>query len=56
MNGVLSSHVKNIIWRVNHTPTLQQVYLVIFLQIIHLQLHVEFPLVEIQYVNSVTPH
>ena len=39
--GMLSSHVQNFIWRVDCMPTLQQVCSVIFLQIIHLQLHVK---------------
>ena len=37
--GMLSSHVQNFIWWVDCMPTLQQVCSVIFLQIIHLQLH-----------------
>ena len=37
--GVLLFQVKNFIWLVNCTPTLQQVCSVILLQIIHLQLH-----------------
>ena len=45
--AVLLSHVQNFIRRVNRTPTLQQVCSVIALQILHLQLHVEFPFVEI---------
>ena len=39
--GVLSSHVQDFIWQVNCTPTLQQVYSIIRLQIFHLQLHVK---------------
>ena len=38
--GMLSSLMQNLIWWVNHTPTLQQVSSVILLQIIHLQLQV----------------
>ena len=46
----IESSVKNIIWRVNRTPTIQQVCSVIFLQIVHLQLHLEFPFVEIYFI------
>ena len=45
--GLLLSYMQNFIWWVNCTPTLQQVCYVIILQIIHLQLHVEFPFAEI---------
>ena len=40
--GILWSHVQNFIWRVNHTPTLQRVFSVILLEIIHLQLRTKF--------------
>ena len=43
--GMLLLHVQNFIWQVNCTPTLQQVSSVILLQIIHLQLYVEFPFI-----------
>ena len=46
--GVLLSHMQEFIGRVNHTPTL----FAVFLQIIHLQLHVEFPFAEI-VLNSI---
>ena len=45
--GVRSSHVQNCICQVDRTPTLQQACSVNLLQIIHLQLDVEFPFVEI---------
>ena len=45
--GMLLLHVQNFIWQVNCIPTLQQVSSVILLQIIHLQLYVEFPFIEI---------
>ena len=45
--GMLLLHVKNFIRRVNHMSTLKQLNSGILLKIIHLQLHVEFPFVEI---------
>ena len=57
--GVLLSYMRNFIWWVNCTPTLQQVCYVIILQIIHLQLHVAFPFAEIHciilYLEVSTP-
>ena len=44
---LLSPCMQNFIWQVSCMLTLQQVCSVIFLQIIHLQLRVEFPFVEI---------
>ena len=45
--SVLPLHLQNFTERVNRKPTLQQLCSVILLQIIYLQLHVEFPFVEI---------
>ena len=47
--GMLMLYMQNFTWRVNNKPTLQlqQLCSVILLQIINLQLHVEFPFVEI---------
>ena len=39
INAFLSSHVQNFIWWVNQTPTLQQVWSGILLQIIYLHFH-----------------
>ena len=38
---MLSLHMQNFIQRFNHMPTLEQVYSVILLLVIHLQLHVK---------------
>ena len=44
---MLLLQIQTFTWQVNCKPTLQQLCSVILLQIIHLQLHVEFPFVEI---------
>ena len=51
--GVLLLHVQDFTWWVNCKPALQQMYSVILLQIIHLQLQVEFLFVEI-HCNIIT--